>query len=169
MRPCWIARAAALADQSGGDADAKARLLAQADAEIEDLKAQVSAEREAVGEVGRQQQQQQLEYAQAIERERREAERLGAEAVAHKAHATSLQELQARCARTTSHCLRDNDPDRLYRRPPMLDMLDTNSVASLPPGAHGLWQVIPPVLPPCLRAPLRKAPAQTVECGVSRD
>lgn len=128
----------------------------------------MSAERAAVGEVRRQQQQQQREHVKAIERERKEAERLGAEAVAHKALASSLQELQARCARTTSRCLRGNDPERLYQRPPMLDMLDTDSVSSLPPGAHGLWQVptnspaLSPApqssqsLPPCILAPLRK-------------
>jgi hypothetical protein len=108
----------------------------------------VSAGRAAVDEVRRQQQQFEMELASSLAQERKEVQRLGAEAAFHRARACSLQEQQAHCARITSHSLRANDPERLYmHRPPMLDA--HNSSVSLPPGAHGLWQAraLPPALP----------------------
>ena len=108
----------------------------------------MSAGRAAVDEVRRQQQQFEMELASSLAQERKEVQRLGAEAAFHRARACSLQEQQAHCARITSHSLRANDPERLYmHRPPMLDA--HNSRVSLPPGAHGLWQAraLPPALP----------------------
>ena len=142
-----VALLSAIADSSG-DADEEARQLAQAEAQIEELKAQVSAGRSAVDEVRRRQQQVVMELASSLAQERKEVQRLGAEAAAHRALACSLQEQQAHCARITSTSLRANDPERLYvKRPPMLDA--HNSRVSLPPGAHGLWQAcaFPPALP----------------------